>query len=128
MVRNLFLVIFLGLISINALAIETYVCKDSTKENPIGVSYQISLEETKLNGVNIFTYIHEVYKKDGSLWEKATGLGSISESYENGQVVLKKYHLADGSELVFIIKDSIVRFINRMPSGNVSSFTDCLLK
>lgn len=128
MVRNLFLVFFLGLTSIKALAIETYVCKDSAKENPIGVSYQISLEETKLNGVNVFTYTYEIYKKDGSLWEKATGLGSISESYENGQVVLKKYFLADGSELVFITKDSIIRFINRMPSGNISSFTDCSLK
>ncbi len=124
-----FLVFVLGfVVSTSAMAADTYNCSDSSLENPIGINYSLSIDETKINGNDAFTYNLEILRKDGSLQEKASGVGGVSEVYENGQVMLKKYLLADNSELIFLTKDSKIRFIKRLTSGSTGSYTDCTLK
>lgn len=114
--------------SYHALAAQNYECADDSKENPVGVKYLLSVEDTKVNGTDVFTYNLEVVRKNGDLRSKSSGLGSIQEDFLNGEAITKSYILLDRSELQFLVKDSKIRFIKRFPSGAAGGFTDCMIK
>ncbi len=127
MSRNFFSILASAVVltasSISALA-DTYECAiDSIK-----ISYQISMEDTKVDGTEMATFRIKALNETGDLISQMSGLASVLENYENNQTTLKSYILADRSELRLLTLDSQIKFIKKSSGSSGATIFDCKTK
>lgn len=117
-------VLFLSLtMSLSAMA-STYECKDDS----VKVTYEVDVEAGKFDGVDVVTYQMKTFKQNGDLMSKSSGLGSLNEDYESGQVTKKEFRLGTGASLLFITKNSEIKLRKAVLVGSGANFYNCTLK